>query len=203
MDDMSKLKDQIRKHMEITNLGELHWLLRIEFTRNRDEHTISLSQCSYIESIICRFSFEDLKPVSNPMKPSTQLHSGQSPSTGADFVAMRHIPYQEAIDSLMYASLRTRPDISYTMTTVSHFSGNPGMTHWDAVRHIYQYLIGTKDLRLTYGGVQGALIGYADVDGSMAEDRKAISLIDGEQSHGCPSGKILYPFLLQKASMSL
>jgi hypothetical protein len=36
---------------------------------------------------------------------------------------------------------------------------------------------------LTYGGVEGTLVGYADADGSMAEDRKAISgyafLIDG------------------------
>jgi hypothetical protein len=44
-------------------------------------------------------------------------------------------------------------------------------------------LIGTKDLRLTYGGVEGTLTGFADADGSMAEDRRAVSgyafLIDG------------------------
>lgn len=83
----------------------------------------------------------------------------------------------------MYTSLGTQPDISYAVTMVSHFSGNPGMAHWDGIQRIYWYLLGTKDLKLTYRGVQGALIGYVDVDGSMAEDRKAISgyafLIDG------------------------
>lgn len=70
MDEISKLKSQIRKYVEITDLGKLHWLLGIEVTCNHDECIISLSQCSYIDSIIHRFSFDDLKPVSNPMEPS-------------------------------------------------------------------------------------------------------------------------------------
>jgi hypothetical protein len=183
MKEVVELKTMIRKHVEITDLGELHWLLGIEVTRDRDERVISLSQRTYIDSIIRRFNFDELKPVSNPMEPSAKLHSGQSPSTGAEFAAMRHIPYREAIGSLMYASLGTRPDISYAVTTVSRFSSNPGMPHWDAVRRIYRYLLGTKDLKLTYGGVRSVLTGYADADGSMAEGRKAISgyafLIDG------------------------
>ncbi|KAG2065754.1 hypothetical protein BDR04DRAFT_983755, partial [Suillus decipiens] len=52
--------------------------------------------------IICHFSFDDLKPVSNPMEPSTRLHSSQSPSTGAEFAAMQHVPYCEAIGSFMF-----------------------------------------------------------------------------------------------------
>jgi hypothetical protein len=168
-------KDNVRKHVEITDLGELHWLLGIEVSCNRDERTLSLSQKSYLDSIIRCFSFEELKPVSNPMEPSTKLHSGQSPSTGAEFATMRHVPYREAVGSLMYASLGTRPDISYAVTTVSRFSSNPGQPHWDAVRRIYRYLLGTTDLKLTYGGAEKTLVGYADADGSMAEDRRAVS----------------------------
>ena len=129
------------------------------------------------------FSFDKLKPVSNLMEPSTKLHSGQSLSTGTEYAAMCHIPYHKAIGSLMYGSLAIHPDVSYAVATVSCFSGNPGMPHWDAVRRIYCYLLGMKDLRLTYGGMLSALVGYADTDGSMAEDCRAISgyafLIDG------------------------
>jgi hypothetical protein len=97
--EISELKNEIRRNVEITDLRELHWLLGIKVTWNRDQRTISLSQHSYIDSIIHRFSFDNLKPISNPMEPSARLHSGQSPSTGAEFAAMRHIPYQEAIGS--------------------------------------------------------------------------------------------------------
>jgi hypothetical protein len=183
MDLIKELKDKIRTYVEVTDLGELHWLFGIEVTRNRDSGTLSLSQKAYLDSIIRRFNFEELKPVSNPMEPSTKLHSGQSPSTGAEHTAMHHVPYREAVGSLMYASLGTRPDISYAVTTVSRFSSNPGQAHWDAVRRIYHYLLGTKDLKLTYGGMEKVLTGYADADGSMGEDRRAVSgytfLIDG------------------------
>ena len=176
-------KAELTKHVEITDLGELHWLLGIEVTRNREERSLALSHRSYLDSIIRRFNFDDLKPVSSPMEPNVRLSTSQSPSTGAGYAAMQHIPYQEAVGSLMYAALGTRPDISYAVTNVSRFSSNPGTPHWDAVRRIYRYLLGTKDLRLTYGGVEKALVGYTDADGSMDEDRKAISgyafLIDG------------------------
>ncbi|KIK36293.1 hypothetical protein CY34DRAFT_34172, partial [Suillus luteus UH-Slu-Lm8-n1] len=50
--------------------------------------------------IIRRFNFEELKPVSYPMEPSTKLHSGQLLSTGAEHAAMHHVPYREAVGSL-------------------------------------------------------------------------------------------------------
>jgi hypothetical protein len=31
--------------------------------------------------------------MSNPMEPSAKFHSGQSPSTGAEYTAMKHVPY--------------------------------------------------------------------------------------------------------------
>ena len=88
---------------------------------------------------------------------------------------MRNIPYHEAIGSLMYASLGTRPDITFAVQTVSRFNVNPGMEHWDAVKRIFRYLKGTRELWLSYGTVAKELEGYADADGNMMEDRRAIS----------------------------
>ena len=92
-----------------------------------------------------------------------------------EIVHMHNIPYQEAVGSLMYASLGTHPDITYAVQMVSRFSKSPGPAHWEAVKQIFCYLKGTEDFWLTYGGQQKELRGYADADGSMAEDRHAIS----------------------------
>jgi hypothetical protein len=168
-------KIEITKHVEITDLGELHWILGIEIRRVRENRQIFLSQRSYIESTLRRYGFDDLKPLSMPMETNTRLSSAQSPSTTEEFAKMRNIPYHEAVGSLMYASLGTRPDITYAVQTVSRFSIKPGPAHWEAVKRIFRYLKGTKDLWLSYGGKEKELIGYADADGNMAEDRHAIS----------------------------
>ena len=170
-----RFKMEISKFVTITDLGELHWILGIEVKRVRERRTIHLSQRSYIDSMLRRYGLEDLKPVSLPMETSIRLTSAQSPSTTQQIAYMRNIPYQEAVGSLMYASLGTRPDITYAVQTVSHFSKNPGQAHWEAVKRIFRYLKGTKDFWLSYGAEQKDLKGYADADGSMAEDRHAIS----------------------------
>ena len=89
---------------------------------------------------------------------------------------MRNVPYHKAVGSLMYASLGTRPDITYAVQAVSRFSTKPGVAHWEAVKRIFRYLKGTRELWLSYGEGGGKdLVGYADADGNMSEDRHALS----------------------------
>ena len=83
----------------------------------------------------------------------------------------------------MYAAVATRPDISFAVSTLSQFLDNLGRAHWEAVKHIFWYLSGTRDLELTYGVERHDLLGYTDTDGVVQEHRCAISgmvfLIDG------------------------
>ncbi|KZV80781.1 hypothetical protein EXIGLDRAFT_569675, partial [Exidia glandulosa HHB12029] len=178
-----EFKNDVRKHVEITDLGELHWLLGIEVRRDRDAKTLALSQKSYIESILRRYNLEDVKPVSIPMDPNTRLSSADAPSSASEYALMRDKPYAEAVGSLMYAMLGTRPDISYAVTTLGRFSRNPGLPHWNAVLRVFKYLKGTRDAWLTYGTTSNELHGFGDADGSMADDRRAISgfalILDG------------------------
>ena len=172
---IARFKVEIAKFVEITDMGELHWILGIEVRRIREEKKILLSQKSYINSILQRYNFDELKPVSTPMDPNTRLTSAQSPSTTEKLGAMRNISYHEAVGSLMYATLGTRPDICFAVQTVSRFNSKPGLAHWEAVKRIFHYLKGTKELWLGYGGVAKELVGFVDADGSMGKDRRAIS----------------------------
>ena len=75
----------------------------------------------------------------------------------------------------MYVSMGTRPDITFAMSTVAQFMDNPAWPHWEAVKRIFQYLKGTKNLELVYGGVMQELEGYVDVDGASQDHRCTIS----------------------------
>ena len=76
----------------------------------------------------------------------------------------------------MYAALGMCPDIAFAVQTLSRYSIKFRHVQWNAVKRVFMpYLKGTKELWLTYGHAQTELIGYADVDGSTAEDRHAVS----------------------------
>jgi hypothetical protein len=49
---IEQYKGKINDHYEFMDLGPIHWLLGIKITQDHATHTISLSQTTYIESII-------------------------------------------------------------------------------------------------------------------------------------------------------
>src|ERR1700678_3163472 len=90
---IARFKVEIAKFVEITDMGELHWILGIEVRRIREERKNLLSQKSYIDSILRRYNFDNLKPIYTPMDPAIWLTSAQSTSTTEELGAMRNIPY--------------------------------------------------------------------------------------------------------------
>jgi hypothetical protein len=96
---------------------------------------------------------------------------------------MKKVPYQDAVSSLMYAAVVTCSDISFAILTLSQFLENPGEHYWDAIKRIFRYLLGTRDLQLTFGSNHHDLHGYTDTDGASQLHQHAISgyafLIDG------------------------
>jgi len=50
----------------------------------------------------------------------------------------------------MYLATTTRPDITYTVGYLARFNSNPGLAHWQAVKHLLCYLKGTADYGITY-----------------------------------------------------
>jgi len=93
-----------------------------------------------------RFNFDDLKLSSIPIDPAVSLRKSQSPKKLADIAKMKNIPYREAVGSLMYPTMGTRPDIAFATSTVAQFLENPGCIHWEVVKRIFRYLKGTRDL---------------------------------------------------------
>lgn len=89
----------------LTDMGSARWLLGIKISHNPANKTISLLQHAYIEAIITKYNFNDLKPLATPIDPAVPLTKSQSPSKIKDIAKMKNIPYREAVGSLMYAAM--------------------------------------------------------------------------------------------------
>jgi len=59
--------------------------------------------------------------------------------------------YQEAVGSLTYAAITTRPDIPYVTGLVGRFAADPSTLHWAAVKRILRYLKDCLGLRICLG----------------------------------------------------
>ena len=66
---IDKYRGKLNAHYSLTDLGPIHWLLGIKITHNHPVHIISLSQTSYIDSIIMHFNLNDAKSYGTPMVP--------------------------------------------------------------------------------------------------------------------------------------
>src|SRR6267142_2124058 len=104
-----------------------------------------------------------------PVVPSASYSKDDSPASANDAARMRKVPYRKVIGSLMYASVATQLDITFTVSTLSQFLENPGEAHWQAVKQVFCYLAGTHTVALTYGGEQEDLHGYTDADGASQD----------------------------------
>ena len=141
---VQRLKDELSSCYGIKDMGNLRWLLGIGIDRNQRNQTISFSQATYVQKIVEHFSMEDANPLSIPITPSHNLSKSHSPVSDSDIEEMRDIPYREAVSSLMYTVVGTRPDTAYAVSYLVRFMANSGHTHWEAVKWVIRYLKGKK-----------------------------------------------------------
>jgi hypothetical protein len=133
----------------------------IDVTRDRASRKIYLSQQDYITKIIGTFNMESCAPKDFPADPNVRLIKPTNCQS-----LLTEVPYREAVGSLLYLALTTRPDISFAVGLVSRYSEKHDQTHWNAVRRIISYLKGTQLFGICYDGstTETALSAYSDAD---------------------------------------
>jgi hypothetical protein len=97
----------MNRKYKLTDMGPASWLLGIKISRDLPSRTLLLSQHEYIDNIVTRYNFNDLKPLATPIDPAIPLSKYQGPSKLEDIAKMKNVPYREAVGSLMYTAMET------------------------------------------------------------------------------------------------
>ena len=141
------LKEQtinvLKTVFKFNDMDELNWLLGIQKTFTDDG--ITLSQKTFIDKILNRFSKPHWKPISKTIDSNHQLKAIKDKDECTDATA-----YQQIIGSSMYLVTGTRSDLAYTITHLSQVNSSPSPKHLTAAKRVLRYLQETKDSHLFY-----------------------------------------------------
>ena len=113
------------------------------------------------------------KPIMTPMSHNLNLCKR---STSVEDLKR---PYCSLVGRLLYITMATRPDLTFTVCYLARFSAGYDNTHWDALLRVLHYLQGTASLTIQYSRdktvsakVNGHMAGpLAYVDANWASNR--------------------------------
>ncbi|SGY55142.1 BQ5605_C006g03975 [Microbotryum silenes-dioicae] len=168
LDEIERVISGLQQRYGVKRLGPAEYILGIQI-RRLDDGSIALSQERYIMDVLARFHFDTTtRGTTVPMTPGLSLTA--IPGQGTERIRSW---YLQAIGSLLYISLGTRPDIAFAVSYLSRFANNPGRRHWIAVKHVLRYLRATYRDELLYARgpakVTG-VVGYSDANWGACVD---------------------------------
>jgi hypothetical protein len=99
-------------NFDMKNLSEASFVLGIEIHRDRRKGVLGLSQKSYSEKVLKKFSMHAGNPMPTPIIKGDKYGSFQSPRNQYE-IDQKSVPYASAVRSLMYAQVCTRPDLAF------------------------------------------------------------------------------------------
>lgn len=144
-----------------------------------------LSRKRYIHDVLKRFKMDESRAKSAPMIDVSSLFIEDSD-------VLTNIPYREAIGSILYCAMLTRPDLLYPTVLLSRFCTGPEQKHWTAVKDLLRYLKGSIELGLlyerTFGNLDLSVYTDSDWAGNVLNRRSTTGLIitlAGSPTTGC------------------
>ena len=166
----------MKKEFEVKDLGKTKLCLGLQLEHKANG--IIVHQSSYIERLLKRFNMDKAHPLSTPMvvRSLNPQKNQFRPRESDEEIFGPEVPYLNAIGALMYLAQCTRPDIAFTVNLLARFCFEPTRRHWNGIKHIFRYLLGTIDLGLYYSkeSTTSGLVGYSNA-GYRSDPHKAHS----------------------------
>ena len=156
---IDSIKEKLLKSFDGKDLGEIKSFLGMNITRDKGQSLLKIDQKGLTETIIQEFGLEEGKTRNTPFGTS-----GKLTATEGELLNTQKYPYSTLVGKLMYLTVATRPDLSYSVGALTRFMAEPRLTHWQAAKGVVRYLANTTDKGITYRGSSTELHAYCDAD---------------------------------------
>jgi len=137
VDGINKLLCDMSKEFKLT-YGVAECFVGLQIEMNRNKNRLIIHQGGYALKILKKFNHSECQEVSTPVEPGTKFVQGDD-----GICNLRTFPYREAIGSLMYLMIATRPDLAFVVSVLSRYMEKPQQQHWNGVKRVLKYVKGT------------------------------------------------------------
>ena len=142
-ESISSFIEEIKRHLNITELEEDAQYLGTEWEYNPKQKTCKITQQHYLTEVLKSEGMQDAKPVNLPMNSGEMPKPLDKPS--------QHPGYREIVGKLIYA-LETRPDLSFVVHALARSMHANGKNHYGLAKRVLRYIQGCTDLGITLRG---------------------------------------------------
>ena len=124
-----EMKKFLSSNFNIKDLGEASFVLGIEIHRDRRKRVLGLSQKTYLEKVLKKYSMHACKPSPTPIVKGDSFGEFQCPKNQYEINRMKAVSYASAVGSLQYAQVCTRPDLAFVTRILGRYQSNLGIEH--------------------------------------------------------------------------
>nr|GEZ21827.1 hypothetical protein [Tanacetum cinerariifolium] len=124
--EIGSTKSLLKMEFDMQELGEAKKILGMEIVGDRSRKILMVSQSGYVYKILNNFRIDNGKSVKMSLGGHFKLSLKDCPVKDCDVERMSKVPYANAVGSLMYLMVCTRPNIAYAVSVDGRYLANPG-----------------------------------------------------------------------------
>jgi hypothetical protein len=165
---LAKVERSLLAKFKITSEKEPKVITGVQMERNIEAGWLKIHQGAYTTALLTKFGMENCTPVDTPMDPGTARSMMLLPvSEKPDPIVVNK--YQRLVGSLVWLSVRTRPDLQFVISFLSRFLRTATQSHYDlAIGRPLRYLKGTITDGIVFVASIGKWVASAASDSDLA-----------------------------------
>ena len=174
---IEQTKASLHKAFKIKDIGDLKFFLGMEFSRSGKG--ILVNQRKYVLEIISQLGIGSAKPSWTPLETNIKITTHELDNLigeSDEELLENKEQYQSLVGKMLYLTL-TRPDIAFSVQTLSQFLQQPKKSHWEAALRVMKYVKREPGLGILLSSTRtNTLTVFCDADwASCPNTRRSVS----------------------------